>query len=365
MKRSFPPPAREALSVLVASALLCSAACTPNHNVKPGAPQLIEFNIVQTGAPPTAVTITPGTPDCPSIGTGASCLPMGHMADAADGGAFDADVPPDSVCRLASANTWCRCYTDDPMVDPTKGTWNCDPLGSVIAVVAVFDRLLDTTPLDPGDAAALTDVVTAEDEAMTAIDLPADYSSTGNANGLIFNVFGPFFGNFRADGPSLMAAPQPIFRSGATVTVSLNPMKILAKDGTTPFEGSNLLMSGKVTFAMAPFSAVGVPPNPKAPNPNAATVALTNLADPPGCFTDGDPMTVDAPCAIEAHITATADGAPVAFHVATNDGATYSVTPAADVWPVGATIVITVDAAVQNLLGQPIDTAHSLTFTAP
>ena len=32
-------------------------------------------------------------------------------------------------------------------------------------------------------------------------------------------------------------------------------------------------------------------------------------------------------------------------------------------WPAGATVVITVDAATTNLLGQPIDAAASGTFT--
>ena len=65
MKRSFPPPVRDALLVF---ALSCGAACTPNQGVKPGAPELIEFTIVQAG--PMATTVKPDTPDCMSgIGT--------------------------------------------------------------------------------------------------------------------------------------------------------------------------------------------------------------------------------------------------------------------------------------------------------
>ena len=37
MKRSFPPPAREALCALV-GVLVCGAACEPNKDVAPGPP---------------------------------------------------------------------------------------------------------------------------------------------------------------------------------------------------------------------------------------------------------------------------------------------------------------------------------------
>ena len=121
----------------------------------------------------------------------------------------------------------------------------------------MFDRLLDTTPLDPGDASGVTDVVTTEGGAgAPVITLLTDYSSTGAADGLVFNLFGPFFGNFRANGPSLFSAPQPEFPSGTTVTVSLQADKVRAKDGTTPFTGNGLLQGGQLVFTMAAFSAV-------------------------------------------------------------------------------------------------------------
>ena len=125
MKRSFLPPARDALLVF---ALTCGAACTPNQGVKPGAPELIEFTILQAG--PTATTVRADTPDCMSgIASGTACLPMG--GDAGDGGV---GLPVDSLCRDATAQNWCTCVAD--ATDGTMGVWSCEPFTNVMAVVA-------------------------------------------------------------------------------------------------------------------------------------------------------------------------------------------------------------------------------------
>jgi hypothetical protein len=354
------------LAALVAS-LACGVAsvgCTPNHDVKPGAPELIEFNVVQVGpGGPFSTMITPGTPDCTgAVATGDACLPLGKAADADAG--TDA-VPPDSVCRLASANHWCSCAQTDPMNNPAAGAWNCDPFSNVLSVVAVFDRLLDTTPLDPGDAAGLTSVMTATAGSPAAdVPLSSDYSSTGDAKGVIFNAFGPaFFGNFRADGPSLLALPQPEFPSGATVTVNLDASMILAKDGKTPYTAGGLLTGGSVVFTTAAFSASLVPPDPMSmSDPISAIVVFTNFLDTPGCGTS-----MDAPaCKTAANISVTANGAPIAVKIASPNGATFAVAPAdGNPWPTGAAIVVSVDAAPKNFLDQPLDMAHSFPFTAP
>jgi hypothetical protein len=360
MNRSFPPPTRAALCAL-AAALVSGAACTPNQSVKPGAPELIEFIIVQTGPRPSTTVITPDTTECPTaVVGGEACLPMGALADVADGGMFDADVPPDTLCRQANAMNWCTCVAG---MDPMVGTWQCPLFASVVAVIAVFDRVLFTEPLAPeGGAAGRFDLVTA-----SSGPLQTDYSATGQRDGFIFNLIGPLFGNFRGDGPSLLSLPQPAFPSAATVTVTLQADKILAKDGTTPFIGKGLLQGREVVFSTAPFHVDILPPDP---DPNAqdrvtATVAFTNFTESPGCFTDDDPGTVDAPCAMAAHITTTSNAAPIAVHVASGDGATYSVKPRAGAWPAGATVVISVDGTVQSVLNEPIDMASSLTFTAP
>jgi hypothetical protein len=274
---------------------------------------------------------------------GAACLPMG--SDGADGGAAQ---PPDTLCRFANDQNWCNCVPD--ATDGTLGTWSCEPFTNVMAVIAVFDRLLDTSPLDPGDAAGLMDVVTVDSTPPTTV--LSDYSASGARDGLIFNLFGPaFFGNFRVNGPSLFTAPQPEFPSGATVTVNLDANKVRAKDGTTPFKGDGLLQAGTLVFTMAPFAATIVEPAAPTmdmPMPSiAATVAFTNFTDPSG------------------HITVTANGTPVPVTIESADGgATFSVTPTSGAWPSGATIVVTVDAATTNLIGQPVAAAASKTFTA-
>jgi hypothetical protein len=369
MKRSFPPPARQALALL-AGALVCgAAACTPNHDVKPGAPELTELTIVHEG--PTATTITKDTPECPAIATGDACLPMGKTADAADGGTLDADAPADSLCRLANATVmnWCTCVTDDPMTDPTKGTWNCDPFPGIVAVIAVFDRLLDTGPIDPGDAAGRNDLVMTP-AGTPMLDLSTDYSATGDSKGLIFNGFGPFFGNFRADGPSLLTMAPPEFPSGATLTFKLNGDRVRAKDGKTVFVGSGLLMDGSITFMTAPFTVSVGAPDAKTlmmDPTSAVSVVFTNYIDAPGCQSPGDanPCTTAA-----AHITVTADGAPLAVKITSSDGGQFSVNvPAADgsnaPWPAGATIVVTVDGAVQDFLGETVAAGAAATFTGP
>ena len=348
MNRSFPSTAREAFRVLVGLMMGAAAACTPNQGVKPGAPELIEFTIVQGGTTPT--TVRPDTPDCKTgIVSGDACFPSGRMADAADGGTLDADVPPDGLCRLASAttNNWCTCVADG--MDPNVGTWNCDPFANVTAVIAVFDRLLDTAPFDPGTAPVTGVMTTSATGVSATVDIQADYSATGDPHGLVFNLYGPFFGNFRGDGPSLFGAPDPEFPSGATVMVSLQADKVHAKDGKTPYAGSGQLLGGTLVFTMAPFSAVLSPPDAMAMNPNAVTLSFTNMADP------------------GSHVTATANGTPVVIELATGDGgSTYAVTPmGGGAWPAGATIVVTVDATTTNLLGQTIAAAATVTFTAP
>jgi hypothetical protein len=332
MKRSLPPPAREALCAL-AGVLLFAAACEPDNDVQPGAPELVKFVIIEGGTTPT--TITPDTPECASgIVGGEACLPMGMAGS---------DVPPDGLCRQASAMNWCRCNAD-PM-DDTMGTWACPPFNAVTAVIAVFDRLLDTKPFDDAGAGPLDDAFITQPAVMT------DYSATGDPMGLIFNLYGPFFGNFRGDGPSLLAVPQPIFSSGSTVTLMLNGDKVRAKDGHTPFNGMGLLTGGLLVFTMSPFSAAVVPPDVMGADPTTVIVAFTNLVDPE---------------TIDTHIHVTVNGVATAIVATQMDaGATFGVTPAmGDAWPAGATVVVSVDGAVTNLLGQPVAAAVSETFTA-
>jgi len=64
----------------------------------------------------------------------------------------------------------------------------------------------------------------------------------------------------------------------------------------------------------------------------------------------------------------TVDGIAAPVNAVSGDGgANFLVTPVAGdgVWPTGATVVISVDATVKNLLGQSIAAVAPFTFTAP
>ena len=151
MNRSFPPPAREAFCVLVGAHDAARRACTPNHGVKPGAPVLIEFTIVQGGTDrarrsgrtrPTATGIAPATPACRAAG-----WPTPRTA------ARSTRMSRRTACAGRRARHELVHLRRADAMDPNVGTWNCDPFANVTAVIAVFDRLLDTAPFDPGDAA--------------------------------------------------------------------------------------------------------------------------------------------------------------------------------------------------------------------
>ena len=236
-------------------------------------------------------------------------------------------------------------------MDPNVGTWNCDPFANVTAVIAVFDRLLDTAPFDPGTAPVTGVMTTSATGGSAAVDILADYSATGDPHGLVFNLFGPFFGNFRGDGPSLFGAPEPEFPSGATVMVSLQADKVHAKDGKTPYAGSGQLLGGTLVFTMAPFSAVAAAARRDGDGPERRDARVHEHGRSEA-----------------RHVTATANGTPVAVELA-DRRRRLDLSPSrrwrGGAWPAGATIVITVDATTTNLLGQTIAAAATVTFTAP
>ena len=334
MNRSFPQPARRALVVL-AGAVMFATACEPNNGVKPGAPELIELTIVTAG--PSATTVKTDTPDCASTATGGAAC----------------DPSSDGLCRDTTNSNWCSCVVPD-MTMPAAGVWNCDPFADVMGVIAVFDRLLDTSTLDPGSDPGRKDLMTAT--TTPSIDLSTDYSATGDPNGLIFNLFGPaFFGNFRADGPSLSATPLPEFPSDAMVEVKIDATKVRAKDGHSAFIGNGALASGSITFKTAPFMMNVAGPDAMAMDPTAATVMFTNFVDP----------AVVTPLITAATSTGTAIPIMVA-HVDGGDNfaSTFAVTPTGGAWPAGG-VVISVAATAKNLLDQTITPPLSGTFTAP
>src|SRR5436190_8460364 len=217
MKRSFPPPAREALfgAIALATLLGLGTACEPDNNVQPGAPVLTTMIMIGPGGATT--TVTKDTPDCPPGIVGSEAC----------------DPSMDTLCKHPAPG-WCNCVAD--MADMTMGAWDCSDVG-VLAVVAIFDRLLDTAPFDAKYPDGITNAMTATTPSASApqFQVISDYASTGTPMGVnpLFATF--VFGNPRNTGPSLFAMPDPAFPSSAAVTLQLEAAQVHAKDGTTAF----------------------------------------------------------------------------------------------------------------------------------
>ena len=231
MKRLFPRAIPEALIALS----LLGGACSPSHEVKPGAPVLNMLSIIDPAG--NRVDVTKDTLPCPTAyAEGQSC------------------DPTVSVCEL-DANVACQCVVTD-MCAPTVGTLNCTypPLSTV---VAVFDRLLDTTPFEPATTASVATLVGVP---ATTATTAADYTSTGSTTGLVFPVF---YGTL--SGPHIALSGAPALPTDDTVTITLDMATVLAKDKKTPFTGVGLLADGKIAFKTSSFGANITVPMPSAP----------------------------------------------------------------------------------------------------
>lgn len=415
MKRQFARIERRALLGLAAALTTLGAACTPSHDVKPGAPVLTEIAIFDPSNG-SVTHITPDTGECP--------------AGTVDSGGCDPTAAP--LCFLASAKNWCRCnqnppppppVTPDASVDaaisldastardssvsldaasadagvssdgsapPAAGSWSCAPFSPTSSPFFVFDRLLDTAPLDPGDAAtgpanvATVDVAPAPP---STIAVSADYASNGAPNLIIF----PLLGDFRADGPSLLFSGKPALPAGFAITISLNPAKVTAKDGKSSFIGTAPMdggadagtpgaidfRNGTVTFTTALFSGSLTAPLAPAPDPGADGGAD---AGTPGVALKMTPATAtfnnfvnlaDLATHVSAVAVSAAGTAPVALALTSTDGLTVSIAPAptptptsTPAWPKGALITITIDATADDVVGDPLSAPiPSVTFT--
>jgi Bacterial Ig-like domain len=380
MKRQFPRIERRALLSLAAALTTLGAACGPNTNVKPGAPVLTEVEIIENygTASPTVTSIPSGVADCPSATTD------GGAAAGINGGMCDPTV---TICRQASASNWCRCVANSPPSPPTpcadagsttnadastdagapdapamlRGTWNCAPFAPNSVALFVFDRLLDTVPLDPGDAGAITNAAMSmiAPPPPMSVAITADYASNGSPNEVIFTLLG----DLRAVGPSLLFAGQPELPVSSTVTITLDGTKVRAKDGKTPFTGSGFLADGTLTYTTDVFSGTLTVPPPAPPAADAGVCTPPPTAAPP----DRTPATatfdnlVDA-ATIGQHVTVTAipvsggASASVPFTATSMDGLNVSITPNAN-WPVSSTITITIDANAPDLLRDTLGAA--------
>jgi hypothetical protein len=402
MKRLFPQIERPALIGLAAALAAFGAACSPNQSVKPGAPVLTEIDIVENPYTATNVTSIPSNvTDCPTAaagdGGGATDGGTGKTTAAATGGMCDPAVP---ICRQVSAKNWCRCVANTPpsppppppnctdagapdagaaaadaSVDagsadaasdaaaPLGGTWNCDPFAPTSVALFVFDRLLDTAPLDTGDGGGVPNVATTliSPTPPAPVAVTVDYASNGSANEIIF----PLLGDFRSDGPSLLFGGQPTFPTAAAVTITLDPTKVRAKDGKTAFTGTGFFAAGSLTYTTAGFTASITPPPNTPPAADAGACATPPMTVTP----DKTPATITFnnlvdPTAIAAHVTITASSVtgPIAFKATSADGLSVSITPT-DNWPASSSITITLDATATDLDGDPVGAIQQAFFT--
>jgi hypothetical protein len=261
MKRLLPRVVPEAVGLL-GLLVLAGGGCSPENNVKPGAPVLLSLAIVESGG--TTTTVTADTAACSGGADGGTI----KTQDACNPGAGD------GLCKLKD-DEWCRCNPDPDDMTGMKGTWNCDPFDPMSKVIATFDRLLDTDPLDPGDAAtSRDDLATIDITPKPAVDVTTatDYSSSGSTKGAIFNAYGPFFGNQRSGGPSLQIVPEPTLPTSSSVEIGLVADKVRAKDGKTQFVGENLLADGSIKFKTDVLKAdfASIPTAPPPPETDAA-----------------------------------------------------------------------------------------------
>jgi hypothetical protein len=397
MKRLFPQIERPILVGLAAALATLGAACSPNQSVKPGAPVLTEIDIVENPYTATNVTSIPSNvADCPtgaaSDGGGASDGGAGATTAAMTGGMCDPTVP---ICRQVSAKNWCRCVANTPpspppastctdagtpdaaaagadaAVDagssdaaaPLGGTWNCDPFAPNSAALFVFDRLLDTAPFDTGDGGGSPNVATTmiSPTPPHPVAVTVDYTPNGSPNEIIF----PLLGDFRSDGPSLLFAGEPATPAAATVTVTLDPTKVRAKDGKTAFTGTGFFKDGSLIYTTAAFAgsitappttplaadagACAIPPTTVTPDKTPATITFNDLVDPTAI-------------AALVTITATPVTGPIAFKATSTDGLNVSITPTDD-WPASATITITLDPTATDLDGDAVGAVMPATFT--
>jgi Bacterial Ig-like domain len=271
MKRSFPRARPAALSLLgLLGFVSLNEGCSPNHDVKPGAPVLTALTIVENGTTNTSITAD-AIPCAATVKGGDACLLVDVPASADGGDDGGLTGTADKTCQTTTSD-WCRCLGDATM--SPMGTWDCDPFSPMSMVYATFDRLLDTKPLDPGDAATQSrdDIVTlkATPAAPTPVTTSTSYSSTGDPN------YFAFAGGPNLVGPSLTIQASPAMPAGTTVTLALDKTKVLAKDGKTPFTGKGLIMDGTLTFNTAAFGVqIGVP---TAPPPEAGADAAADAA---------------------------------------------------------------------------------------
>lgn len=369
---------------------LAGAGCSPKSDVAPGAPQLTLMTIVES----SGITDIDGKEsDCDTT--------------AQDGAVCDPKAA--TLCR--SITSWCRCLPTDAMDATKPSNWSClfQPTSMVIAT---FDRLLDTQPLDydPDTQPGRTDVASFAATKGMKPEALVQYVSNGSETALIFKLLTNVI-----HGPRLLVAGSPALPSGSSLTLSLDKAKIRAKDHTSLFTSSGLIKDGVLKFATAPLSAsIDVPVAPPPDTDAAVSTDVDGGADDDAgeagtdatndatndttadASTDANaeagaaPAPLPAPVMdgsqpvtitfnnvtgldqIKSALTVTASGTAFTafdFTVSKMNPLAYVLTPATnpmtmmpDPWPAGAVIVITVDASAADVQGVALGAPVTATF---
>ena len=215
MNRSFPSTAREAFRVLVGLVMGAAAACTPNQGVKPGAPELIEFTIVQGGSHRDDGQAGHARLQDRDRLRGRLLSPAAGWPTPRTAARWTRMSRPDGLCRLASAsattNNWCTCVADAH--GPERGDVE---LRSVRQRHRRHRRVRPVAryrAVRSGRPRSRASMTTSATGGVATVDILADYSATGDPHGLVFNLFGPFLRQLPR------RRPQPVRRAAARVPV--------------------------------------------------------------------------------------------------------------------------------------------------
>jgi hypothetical protein len=217
-----------------------------------------------------------------------------------------------------------------------------------VHVVALFDRLLDGDRLESVTDAGISGI--AGIVALTGPGQPqASIAYIPNGDTTFKLLFAP--------GPQLVVTPVPTLPAGANITLTFDKSRLVSKRG----EGPCTTAAGVpdvLTFTTAPFGATisaGAPaPVPGSPLPLVAPAApilvvFNNL--PEAAIADHIVVEVNDGAG-QKLVDVAAPAVPSAM-----DPATMVVSPKAGVWPDGARVTVTVNAAAKDAVGMPLAAA--------
>ncbi|MES1171779.1 MAG: hypothetical protein ABUL77_00955 [Bacteroidota bacterium] len=247
---------------------------------------------------------------------------------------------------------------------PDGGVAKVPPLSKVYAL---FDRLLDPVPLAQLDAGVPEPRpgVAIIDADGTAVPSKALYVPNGDP---AFTVVPAAFGLPYANGPSVTITPSEGLPSGAAaVTVSLDPEKVRSHDQKMRFVvGPDAPET--LTFSTESLAATIAVPAPEPPDGGAGGDVAPPV-DPDFVVQVSFNNLTSVATKDEIKVTATVEGAPVTFAAAPAIGrdvmnpAVWNVTPPTAGWPAGASVTVTVTAAVSDNFQHTLGTAVSASFT--